>query len=184
MERSATRMQAMIDGLLELSRISTRGGVFQRVDLSQIVEEVISDLEPRIQASGGEVICETMPAIEADPLQIRQLLQNLISNALKFHRPETPPQVHIYTQLDLSSARGEPSLTIVVEDQGIGFDPQYTERIFQPFQRLHGRSQYEGTGMGLAICNKIVERHHGSIGAVSQPGQGTAFFITLPIKQK
>jgi PAS domain S-box-containing protein len=177
MRNAAARMRDMVDGLLQLSRVNTQGQAFIRVDLSQVIAEVLSDLEHQVRRTGGRVEAGPLPTIEGDPLQIRQLLQNLIGNALKFQQPDTPPVVKVYArQLD-------GSVQILVEDNGIGFDPQGTERIFQPFQRLVGRSQYEGSGMGLAICQKIVNRHGGEITARSKPGQGATFIVTLPTGQ-
>ena len=118
-----------------------------------------------------------MPVIEADETQILRLFQNLIGNALKFRSNEIP-RINIH-----ANHEGNGSCEIVVEDNGIGFEQQYEELIFKPFQRLHGRSEYEGTGMGLAICRKIVERHGGSIRAESEPGKGATFIISLPVKQ-
>jgi signal transduction histidine kinase len=132
-----------------------------------------------------------LPTIDADPIQMRQLLQNLISNALKFHRHEEPRVVKIYSQ-QMQSQDNHPTggsqsteqYQIIVEDNGIGFDEKYLDRIFNVFQRLHSRSDYEGTGMGLAICRKIAERHGGSITGESTLGQGAKFIVTLPIKQR
>lgn len=185
MQNAAERMQLMIDGLLELSRVSTRGRKFEPVQLTQVVEEVIYDLEARIYASGGQVILEELPSIEADGLQIRRLFQNLIQNALKFHRPDVSPVIRVSGNIVRTRNRAKTSsyVTIEVQDNGIGFDQQYAERIFQPFQRLHGRSEYEGTGLGLSICQKIVERHQGKIEVRSTAGAGTTFTIILPIRQ-
>jgi signal transduction histidine kinase len=132
-----------------------------------------------MERSGGQVNIEVMPVIEADPIQMHQLLQNLIVNALKFHRPEAPPVVRVWSEP--SSGPGE--VCVCVADNGIGFDEQYLDRIFQPFQRLHGRTEYEGSGIGLAVCRKIVERHSGSITARSQPGEGATFIVSLPVRQ-
>jgi PAS domain S-box-containing protein len=176
------RMQAMIDDLLELSRISTKGRSFMIVDLDTVAEEVVSDLEPRILRAGGQVILEKLPSIEADPLQIHQVLQNLISNAIKFNQPGVPPRVKVSGQV-IKAPTGKGQLAIIqVQDNGIGFNEEQFEKIMQPFQRLHGRGEYEGTGMGLAIVKKIVERHHGEISAHSAPGKGATFTITLPVK--
>src|SRR5262249_9380166 len=177
-----------INDLLMFSRVTTKGQPFVPVELSQIANEVINDLEVSILQSGGRVEIGTLPQIEADPLQMRQLLQNLIGNALKFHRPQVPPVVKITSRLFDGSLPPEPSSTngdyqlyqLTVEDNGIGFDEKYLDRIFTPFQRLHGRGEYEGTGMGLAVCRKIVERHGGTITAKSTPGSGTTFEVVLP----
>lgn len=188
MQNAAGRMQTLIDDLLTLSRITTRARPFVPVNLAQVVQEVLSDLEVRIQQTEGRVEVGDLPTIEADPVQMRQLLQNLIGNALKFHRDEEPPIVRIYSQVFVSQERqsAEDAVSaelyqIIVEDNGIGFEEKYLDRIFNVFQRLHSRSEYEGTGMGLAICRKIAERHGGSITAKSTPGLGAKFIVTLPI---
>jgi PAS domain S-box-containing protein len=175
MLHATERMQSLLTGLLDYSRVTTAAEPFKEVDLSGLIGEVISDLEVRIVKTGGEVHVGDLPVISADPTQMRQLFQNLICNALKFHKPGEKPmvQVRFVSHTDSGSQ-------IIVEDNGIGFDEQYRDRIFAPFQRLHGRSEYEGTGMGLAICKKIVERHGGSIIARSTPGAGSTFIITLP----
>jgi PAS domain S-box-containing protein len=178
MQNAATRMQAMIDGLLELSRIDRSGRGFTTVDLNAVAAEVISDLEGRIQASRGEVIVADLPGVIGDAIQLRQLLQNLISNALKFHREGVPPLVHITGTLDHSGDK--PMARIGIADHGIGIDAAHIERLFQPFMRLHGRTQFEGSGIGLAICRKIVERHGGRIWAESRLGEGSVFWVLLP----
>lgn len=180
MQNAAKRMQALIEDLLTLSRVTTRAQPFSWVSLEQVTQEVLSDLEVLIQQTRGRVEVGNLPTIQADPLQIRQLMQNLIGNALKFHRKQEPPMVKIYSQ-PIRGDDGTEFCQIIVEDNGIGFDEKYLDRIFNVFQRLHSRSEYEGTGIGLAICRKIAERHHGSITASSTPGQGARFTITLPI---
>lgn len=180
MQNAAGRMQTLIEDLLNLSRITTRAQPFIAVNLTQIVEEVLSDLEIRIQQTQANIEIGELPTIDADPLQIRQLLQNLIGNALKFHRHSVPPVVNISSQ-ELETEEDLRWCEIIVKDNGIGFDEKYLDRIFNVFQRLHGRSEYEGTGMGLAICRKIVERHRGSITAQSETGKGTSFIVTLPL---
>jgi signal transduction histidine kinase len=183
---SATRMRTLIDALLTFSRITTKAQPFVPVDLGATTEEVISDLEDRIQRSGGQVEVGTLPTLEADPNQMRQLLQNLISNALKFARPDRPPVVRVESR-KLNHFEGQvetiPRWEIAVRDNGIGFEEIYLDRIFELFQRLHGRQEYEGTGMGLAICRKIVERHGGTITARSAPESGATFVVTLPERQ-
>lgn len=179
MQNAAYRMQNLIRDLLNLSRVTTKAQPFLSVELSQIVQEVVGDLEARIEQTKGQVEVGDLPTIEADPLQMRQLLQNLISNGLKFQLPEKPPIVKIEGKLLPKTGEVE----LLVSDNGIGFDEQYLDRIFVPFQRLHGKQQYEGTGMGLAICRKIVERHCGNITARSTPNRGTTFVITMPMKQ-
>ncbi|MGH8510806.1 MAG: sensor histidine kinase, partial [Gammaproteobacteria bacterium] len=186
MQNAARRMHNLITDLLTFSRVTTQGRPFAPVDLNRIAEEVVSDLEARLLETGGRVEIEALPAIPADPLQLRQLLQNLIGNALKFHRPEEPPVVRLRGELEDpgpdADAGASASCRITVEDNGIGFETKFMDRIFTPFQRLHGREEYEGTGMGLAICRKIVERHGGTITARSTPGQGATFIVTLPIR--
>jgi PAS domain S-box-containing protein len=185
--RSAVdRMRLMIDDLLSLSRISTRGKSFELVDLNQVAAEVLSDLEDRIKVTGAKVEIDRLSSIEADPMQIHQLFQNLLGNALKFYRPEDPPRVKVWSQSpsmsqSKASSSGSQVLELFVEDNGIGFDESLVEQIFQPFQRLVGRSQFEGSGIGLAICRKIVERHGGEITASSTPGIGSTFRVVLPV---
>jgi signal transduction histidine kinase/streptogramin lyase len=175
MVNAAARMQNLIEALLSLSRVSTKRGQFEPIDLATLLTEVVGDLEMRLNSTHGRVVGGPLPAIEGDPVQIRQLLQNLIGNALKFHRADVPPVVRV------SSARTpDGKVEIVVEDNGIGFESAEADRIFLPFLRLHGRSAYEGTGIGLTICQKIVERHGGTIRAESAPGRGSRFVFTLP----
>lgn len=179
MQSAAKRMQALIQDLLNYSRVTTKAEPFSPVDLSSLIQEVVTDLEMRIEKARGRVEVENLSNLEADPNQMRQLFQNLISNALKFRREEKPV-IRVYGQ---QKSSGEARYQIFVEDNGIGFDEKYLDRIFVPFQRLHGRGIYEGTGIGLAICRKIVERHGGSITAKSTPGKGSTFIVTLPMKQ-
>jgi signal transduction histidine kinase len=180
MQNAAGRMQTLINDLLSFSRVTTKAKPFEPVDLAQTAREVVSDLEGRLQQTNGRVEIGEMPTVDADPTQMRQLLQNLIGNALKFHRPGESPVVRVEGRL---LSEGEPACEIKVEDNGIGFEEKYLDRIFNVFQRLHGRNEYEGTGMGLAICRKIVERHGGRVTARSAPGQGSTFLATLPVKQ-
>jgi light-regulated signal transduction histidine kinase (bacteriophytochrome) len=187
MQDAARRMQSLIQALLTLSRVTTRGQPFVRVDLGKLAEEVLGNLQMRLQQTGGSVEISPLPPIEADPTQMQQLCQNLIGNALKFHRPEEPPVIHVSGRFveDPPSAAPRAALCqVTVQDNGIGFDEKYLDRIFAPFQRLHGPAQYEGTGIGLAICRKIVERHGGSISARSTPGEGATFTLTLPVHQR
>jgi PAS domain S-box-containing protein len=177
MQQSAQRMRRMIDDLLTLSRVTTQGKPFELVDLSQIAAEVLADLEIQIQSTGGRVEVDRLPELYADPFQMRRLFQNLIGNALKYHKPDSPPVVWICAE-----PLGTAYVQIMVRDNGIGFEEKQVERIFQPFQRLVAKSAYEGTGMGLAICRKIVERHGGSITAQSSVGQGSTFIVTLPLR--
>lgn len=182
--RAATvRMSHLIKDLLVYSRIASSEASFQRVDLTKIVQEVVDDLQLRIQESNGTVILRDLPTVEGDPTQMRQLFQNLIANALKFHRKGVPPRVVVSGKdgsPDGNEADSRPLRHIEVSDNGIGFDQRYTDRIFVPFQRLHTREQYEGTGIGLTICRRIVERHRGSISVSSKLGEGSTFTIAIP----
>jgi two-component system sensor kinase FixL len=191
MHDAAERMQNLINDLLAFSRITTRAQPFTQVDLNQVMREVLSDLEVSIEQGGGHVEVGDLPTIEAEPTQMRQLLQNLLSNALKFRRSGVPPLVRIHSELlpefspglDEGNLQGRNFYRILVQDNGIGFEERYLGRIFTLFQRLHGREEYEGTGMGLALCRKIVERHAGHITAKSKPGEGSTFIVTLPGRQ-
>jgi signal transduction histidine kinase len=174
MQNASGRMRDMVEGLLQLSRITTQGKPFLPVELSQVISEVLHDLEGQIRRTNGKVKLEPLPAVEGDGMQLRLLMQNLIGNALKYHQPGIPPEIKVYAE-----PRSE-KVQIHVEDQGIGFAQEDAERIFQPFQRLVGRSQYEGSGMGLAICRRIMERHGGEIAAFSKPGHGTTIIVTFP----
>ncbi|MEJ7622394.1 MAG: ATP-binding protein [Pyrinomonadaceae bacterium] len=183
MNASATRMRSLIDSLLNFSRITTKAQAFAPTDLNSVLTEVTSDLEGRLHTTGGRVRSGTLPTIDADRLQMYQLLQNLVGNGLKFHRPDEKPLVTVESRI-LNSGDGHPErCEILVEDNGIGFEETYLDRIFEVFQRLHGRQEFEGTGMGLAICRKIAERHDGTITASSKPGRGSIFTVTLPVVQ-
>lgn len=181
MRDASARMQTLINDLLTFSRVTTNAQPFKPIDLATIATEVVSDLEVRIEQSHGRVEIGSLSVVDADALQMRQLFQNLIGNALKFNREGTPPVVKVYEE-DANS--GSEIRRIVVEDNGIGFDEKYLDRIFTVFQRLHGRAEYEGSGIGLAVCRKIVERHDGHLTATSRPGEGSKFIIELPIRQK
>lgn len=187
MRSAAGRMQVLINDLLDYSRITTKAQPFSKTDLSDIVNEVLVDLETRTTELQAQIEVETLPVIEADPLQMRQLFQNLIGNALKFHRSNSVPVVKVKAREavgeSLSSKRTGKLQEIIVEDNGIGFDKEYAERIFGTFQRLHGRNEYEGTGIGLSVCRKIVNRHGGSITAESKADHGARFTIRLAEKQ-
>ncbi|MHB0981417.1 MAG: sensor histidine kinase [Thermoleophilia bacterium] len=177
MHDASQRMQILINDLLGFSRVSSRAQQFTEVDLNTVTQDVVSDLENRIERVKGRVEIGRLPTIYADPTQMHQLLQNLIGNALRFHPEDSEPLVRVAAQIEGNECR------LSVEDNGIGFDMQYLDRIFKPFQRLHGREEYEGSGMGLAICRRIVERHGGSITASSAPGKGTTFLVILPVHQ-
>jgi PAS domain S-box-containing protein len=178
MTKAANRMSDLMQSLLDYSRIETMANPFEPTDLAKTARDALNDLELVIRKADARVEIDEMPVIDADPVQMRQLFQNLIGNSIKFCRDGEKPVVKIHGH----AAGG--MCKIFVEDNGIGFEAQYLGRIFKPFQRLHGRSgNYEGTGMGLAICRKIVERHWGSITAKSAPGEGATFIIQLPVKQ-
>lgn len=188
MHEAGRRMQTLINDLLTFSRVTTQAHPFVPINLKNVIREVLIDLEMRIEQTKGKIEVGDMPVIEADQLQIRQLFQNLIGNSLKFHKLDVPPVINITSRILSSAQLNKPGDTewceIIVKDNGIGFDPKYAERVFQMFFRLHNRTTYEGTGMGLAICKKIVERHNGEISAESTPGVGTTFRILLPVKQE
>jgi|GEM_PF-1284793 len=173
------RMQRLINDLLAYSRISTRGKEFTPVDCHAVVGQVIANLQIAIQETGALVTCDPLPTVRADESQMIQLFQNLIGNAIKFHGTE-PPRVHISARETFEVLETSKVWTFSIRDNGIGIAPQYRERIFVIFQRLHTREEYSGTGIGLAICKKIVERHNGRIWVESEPGKGATFYFTLP----
>ena len=170
----ATRMQTLINDLLAFSRIGTRGNPFAPVDCEEILQAAKENLEVAIAESGAVITHDPLPALVADQTQLTQLFQNLFSNAIKFRRPAEAPRIHV------SAARQDGAWRFSVRDNGIGIDPQYFDRIFIIFQRLHGREEYSGTGIGLAICKKIVERHGGRMWVESEPGTGSTFHFTIP----
>lgn len=182
MLNAAARMQLLVRDLLAFSRVTTQGRPFVAVDLAGVTREVLSDLEVRVAETGAMVEVGNLPSIDADPMQMRQLLQNLIGNGLKFHKKGIPPAIRIRAESVDAPDGGSGLLRLLVEDNGIGFDEKYLDHIFTVFQRLHGRDEYEGTGVGLAICRKIAHRHGGSITATSAPGQGAQFAVILPRK--
>lgn len=187
MQSAAGRMQTLIKDLLTFSRVTSKAQPFVHVDMNKVVQEVISDLEVLIEKLKATIRLGILQDIEADPLQMRQLFQNLIGNALKFHKEDESPVIKISSAIINGRRLGAKSdqvfCQIIIEDNGIGFDEKYADKIFAVFQRLHGRSEYEGTGLGLAVCRKIVERHSGTIAAESTPGKGSKFIITLPVIQ-
>ena len=173
----ALRMQRLINDLLTFSRVGSRGKGFQPVDLAASVAQVRINLRAAIDESGARISTGTLPVVNADATQMEQLLQNLIGNAIKF-RKGPAPSVHI------DARREDAAWRITVQDDGIGIDARYAERIFVIFQRLHTAAEYPGTGIGLAICKKIVERHGGQIGVHSTPGEGASFSFTLPDREE
>jgi PAS domain S-box-containing protein len=189
MRAAADRMRTLINDLLTFSRVTTKGQPFAPVDLGQIVADVLSDLETRVVQTEGKVDVGLLPTVAADALQMRQLFQNLTGNALKFHKPGVPPVVTIRSApwVALKADADPPApvgagYRITVADNGIGFEPEYADRVFEMFQRLHARGEFEGTGIGLAICRKIVQRHGGEITARGRPGEGATFIIDLPAR--
>jgi PAS domain S-box-containing protein len=186
---AGVRMQTLINDLLSYSRVSTKIPAFNTVDLNKIGEDAVSDLQMRIEQTNGRVEIAQLPEIEAEPTQMRQIFQNIIGNALKFHRKNVTPYIKVYacirSQKNENSWEDEDSFCdLTFEDNGIGIDQQYYQRIFGVFQRLHGKDEYEGTGVGLAICQKIIQRHNGEIRVESIVGSGSKFIVSLPVKQK
>jgi PAS domain S-box-containing protein len=169
------RMQQLINDLLTYSRVETQAKPFVRTSCNDIWAHTVANLKIAIEESQGEVICDDLPEVMADPSQLSQLFTNLLGNALKFRGSE-PPLVHVSVQCK------DNEFVFSVKDNGIGIDMKFAERVFQMFQRLHSMAEYAGTGIGLAVCKRIVERHGGRIWLLSEPGQGTEFFFTLPIR--
>jgi PAS domain S-box-containing protein len=177
-QKATQHMQELIDDLLVLSRVTRKGSPFQPTNLNEVIDSSLESLEAVIEESKGEVsILNTLPVIDADERQLQQVFSNLIGNALKFHKPDVTPIVQISSEIYGGLCH------ITVKDNGIGFSQEYAERIFKIFERLQDSSKYTGTGIGLAIVQKIVERHHGHSSATSEPGQGATFTISLPVRQ-
>lgn len=190
MQSAAGRMSTLIKDLLTFSRISTQRDSNELVALREVVQAAVNDLDLRIQETGAVVTVESLPTVQGDASQLGQLFQNLLSNALKFRKPDATPLIRVSaqevtaSQLPYLVKPTRPARSyhrINVADNGIGFDDKYVDRIFQVFQRLHGKNQYAGTGIGLAICEKVVANHGGAISAISQPGQGATFSVYLPV---
>jgi light-regulated signal transduction histidine kinase (bacteriophytochrome) len=171
----AERMQRLIDDLLAYSRVGTKGRKFAMFPMKEAFDDAIKNLKMAIDEANAAVTRGNMPEVYGDASQITQLFQNLIGNAIKFHGPTKP-------EITITTLRKDGQWQISVADNGIGIEPQYFERIFLIFQRLHGRSQYKGTGIGLAVCKRIVERHGGKIWVESKPNEGTVFYFTIPDK--
>jgi len=198
MQNAAARMQTLINDLLTFSRVIRSSQPFVPVDLDIVTREVLGDLEHRIERSKADVQVSKLPTIDADPLQMRQLLQNLIGNALKFQPTGAAPVVKIDAKIVKRGELREDTVfpnsppnpgpddkfcLLTIQDNGIGFEEQYLDKIFAVFQRLHGRSEYEGTGVGLAVCRRITDRHAGLITAQSKPGEGATFIVIVPVEQ-
>jgi light-regulated signal transduction histidine kinase (bacteriophytochrome) len=185
----AMRMRQLIQDLLAYSRVGSRAKPFERIEAREIVDRAMLNLKIAIDESGAVITCDPLPVIDGDPVQLTQLFQNLLSNAIKFRKPDQPPQVRITAKSALapqSAAADEPIhrhrkwVQISIIDNGIGISGENFERIFVIFQRLHARDKYPGTGIGLSICKKIVERHGGRIWVESKPDISTSFHFTLP----
>jgi len=182
MQQAGTRMQNLINDLLSYSRVTSKAQAFTKVDLAHIGAGVVEDLEGRIETVHGRVELGPLPAIDAEPLQMRQVLQTLTGNALKSRRPDVPPLVKVTAEIIPDPHAPENRLCqLTVSDNGIGFEEKHAARIFELFQRLHSRNEYEGTGMGLAIVRKIAVYHGGDVIAKSKPGEGATFVVTLPV---
>jgi light-regulated signal transduction histidine kinase (bacteriophytochrome) len=169
------RMEEMIQALLDLSRVKTRGDKFAPTDCEAVLNDVLNDLRMSIGEAEADVTHDPLPTVMADKAQLAQVFQNLIANGIKFRREGVPPRVHV------SAEQEGDEWVFSVEDNGIGIDPGQADRIFQIFQRLHTREEYEGTGIGLALCKRIVERHGGRIWVESEVGEGSTFTFTLPV---
>jgi signal transduction histidine kinase len=186
---STQNMQTLLEDLLSFSRLSFTDKKFEEVSLQQCLDAALSDLEIKIEESGATIESDPLPEVEGYPVQLQQLLNNLVGNAIKFRRTDRPCHIKVSCrklQLEPSGperSASRPFVEISVKDNGIGFEPEFSERIFQIFQRLNGRSEYGGSGVGLSICKRIVENHHGYIGAIGSPGAGAVFTVQLPVKQ-
>lgn len=183
-------MRTLIDNLLEFSRTSRSSEPFVKVDLNQVLSDVKADLELKIEENNARIEYEKLPTLDAIPMQMRQLFTNLLSNAIKFHKPDEAPYITIGCRMLSEEEKEEEHLRentnyyeIIVKDRGIGFNQEFEHKIFQIFQRLHGKAEYPGSGIGLAICKKIAENHSGLLFARGEQGMGAAFFIILPESQ-
>jgi signal transduction histidine kinase len=173
----ARRMQRLVRDLLAYSRLATRGQPLQPAPIQEAYDAAVANLAAVIRDSGAEVMHDDLPVVWADQTQMTVLFQNLLSNALKFHSEERPPRIHVGVQ------HQDGQWCFAISDNGIGLEPRHADRIFLIFQRLHPRERYPGSGIGLAICKRIVERHGGRIWVESQPGRGATFYFTLPAKE-
>jgi signal transduction histidine kinase len=187
---AAARMQALIKDILTFSKISIEKGAFVKTSLNTVVDEVLNELDSTVQEKNAKVIVDRLPTLQVNPGLIRPLFYNLISNALKYSKKNTPPVVNIRSEMSINGQEpdSKPPETnkycrIFIQDNGIGFDQKYSEEIFGMFKRLHLNTEYEGTGIGLALCKKIVEEHNGFISAKSKVNEGSTFIISLPVKQ-
>lgn len=190
MIKAASRMQNLIDSLLEFSRTTTEARNFEDVELNELLEEVKRDMRERIESSGAVIHSQKLPTLSVIPFQFRQLLSNLISNAIKYARKDVKPAINILAKCipaeEMDDPRAAASVNyyqFIIRDNGIGFEEEYAEKIFELFQRLHGKNEYVGSGIGLAICKKIVENHSGWIKAESEPGAGSALIFYIPVRE-
>ncbi|MGE0698904.1 MAG: ATP-binding protein [Hyphomicrobiaceae bacterium] len=181
-QNAAQRMRALINDILAYAKLGSEDRPAQIVSLARVAIGIASDLQVRIEETGARIVVGELPSLEAEPALMRQLLQNLVSNALKFARPGVPPVVRVEGRVE-PGERGQDVVVLTVADNGIGFDNRSREEIFGLFARLHGRGEYEGTGVGLATCRKIAERHGGRIEAEGRPGEGATFTIRLPVRK-
>lgn len=188
---ASTRMRTLIEDLLLYSRVTTKAQPFNTMNLNDVAQDALSILESRINEVNGKITIDTLPELQADRVQMTQLFQNLLSNSLKFHRKDTPPVIHVYSTFrgnkktdTITKNNQDQIINLYFEDNGIGIDKQYFNRIFNIFERLNAKKEFEGTGIGLAIVKKIVERHKGFIKVKSNPAGGTTFVISLPRAQK
>ncbi|HEU0064395.1 MAG TPA: ATP-binding protein, partial [Flavisolibacter sp.] len=184
--RASERMQSLITDLLRFSRHTSTSEDFMFANINVILNEVLTDMEVDVEKNAARIQISQLPDIWCIPSQMRQLFQNLISNAIKFHKKDTVPVIHIYSQKlpnQNGTSNNKALHRIIVQDNGIGFEQKYAEEIFMVFKRLHSYHEFEGSGVGLSICKKIVERHHGSINAESKPGAGSKFIIDLPVEK-
>ena len=180
MQKAAKRMSTLINDVLALSRVTSQAKPFEKVDLNEVVAGVVEDLDIVVSETGAKITVGRLPTISADSLQMRQVFQNLISNAIKFHKDNVPPIISIKSKMS-QQADYNGFHEITVKDNGIGFDNKYADKVFAMFQRLGGRNEYKGNGIGLAITRKIISRHAGIIKASSRPGKGATFIILLPV---
>lgn len=174
----ATRMQGLINDLLKYSRVGTRGSPFVATDCDKVLDDALANLAIAIRESGAVITRDPLPAVIADPIQLTQLFQNLVGNAIKFRKPGDAPRIHV------GARRINDGWEFSVRDNGIGISPEYFDRVFVIFQRLHAKEEYPGTGIGLALCKKIVERHGGRIWVASRPGDGATFLFTIRDKEE
>jgi len=181
-DQSAQRMQNIIEGILAYSTLDKRSQPVEKINLDLVIENIKTDLELIINEKGAILVISELPEIEGAPILIHQLFYNLVHNALKFSKADEPPRVIITSNI-VSNQEGIELLEIKIKDNGIGLDPVFAEKIFDAFERLHSKDQFEGNGLGLALCRKIAKRHNGSITAAGEKDNGAEFTVTLPLKQ-